>query len=186
MISLGGFSRQEKVACLPVVGLILEAARVARSRGVLALEDWAQSRDNDFLRFLIGLVVDGTDPENRWLMKSKLFAMLGEQFIVDAGFLDDENGQTELDAQLAVMAKQVGITGSEPFNAMFEMLSDRDKQQVLRETDMYHMIFSVRGCNVKVAVRLFSNCSRRFALTMLEASDMVGDVSDEQILFAQK
>lgn len=46
-----------------VIQKIIELANVARKEGLLALEEAAQSIDDDFLKKGILLIVDGTDPE---------------------------------------------------------------------------------------------------------------------------
>lgn len=56
------FTPEEKEACLPIIDRILECSNIARQYGVLALEEFVQKQDNDFLTFGTMLIVDGTDP----------------------------------------------------------------------------------------------------------------------------
>ncbi len=46
-----------------VIGEIINLANVARKEGLLSLEEYAESLDDEFLRKGIMLIVDGTDPE---------------------------------------------------------------------------------------------------------------------------
>ena len=57
------FTKKDKDACLPLVDVLVNCANIARVSGVLALDEYALKQRNDFLRFAVGLVTDGTDPE---------------------------------------------------------------------------------------------------------------------------
>jgi len=63
MQNLSSFTPAQRDACLPIVSLMVECANVARTEGVLALEEWQAKQESKFLRFLVMLMVDGTDPE---------------------------------------------------------------------------------------------------------------------------
>ncbi len=57
------FSDAEKEACRPVVGRLLELARIARHDGLLALEKEVRGEPDRFLRAAVLLVCDGMEPE---------------------------------------------------------------------------------------------------------------------------
>lgn len=46
-----------------VIGEIIQLANIARKEGLLSLEEYAESLDDEFLKKGIMLIVDGTDPE---------------------------------------------------------------------------------------------------------------------------
>lgn len=62
MFSYADCTKEERDACLPIIDDLLECTRIARTQGVLVLEDYAWNHKNYFLRFLLMMVVDGTDP----------------------------------------------------------------------------------------------------------------------------
>jgi len=59
---LSSFCDAERSACLPMIDFIVECARVTRRDGVLGLEEFALAHENDFFKFAMMLVIDGTDP----------------------------------------------------------------------------------------------------------------------------
>ncbi|MCL2203357.1 MAG: hypothetical protein FWB88_05415 [Defluviitaleaceae bacterium] len=59
---LSGFTPAERDACLPIVDRMAVLAKLARTEGILALEEWCNTQEKDFLTFLLMMVVDGTDP----------------------------------------------------------------------------------------------------------------------------
>jgi len=217
MTNLSSFTQQEKEACLPVVETMIEATEVTRNEGVLALEEWIQTQDSDFLKILVLLVVDGTDPdyvmligknllasegktgeellarmimlegvlsmqagENPRIVKTKLLSMLGERFLINSDCVDACSAKPE--ERLAVISKQAGIAGSKPFDEIFELLSNRDVQQVLRETDFHDLVPAIKYCNGKAAMRIFDNCSPRLVCQIL---DTLPDIPESNSLAAQ-
>ena len=63
MYELNKFSDEEKDACLPIVGLLMECTDKARKEGILALEDFVVKTGNDFLIFATMMILEGLDPE---------------------------------------------------------------------------------------------------------------------------
>ena len=57
------FAMNDRKACLPIVETMIDCANTARKYGVLALEEFVQKHDNEFLKVVMMLIVDGTDPE---------------------------------------------------------------------------------------------------------------------------
>lgn len=64
MYSLKDFTDADRDACLPMIDyLVNECATTARKNGILALENIILKQDNEFLTFLMMLVIDGTAPD---------------------------------------------------------------------------------------------------------------------------
>jgi hypothetical protein len=223
MSVLSGFTRQEKEACLPIVDLMLECAETARKEGVLALEQWVTDKD-PFLKFVILLIVDGTDPElvqdigetlidsgghtgsellsrmmmmegclsvqagdNPRIIVSKLLAMLGEQFLAARGHMkmNDFLNDPVYQQQSATVGAQMGIPGSEEFCAVFDAMSNRDIQNILREVDIRELTVALKGMNGKTADHFLSNCSKRLGAMILETMEAYGPIPTEDVLAAQ-
>lgn len=62
MSELSQFTQAEREACLPIIETIVELANLTRREGVLALEKYAYEREDDFFKFMLLLICDGTDP----------------------------------------------------------------------------------------------------------------------------
>lgn len=56
------FTNADKDACLPVVDVLLKYARVARTEGLLIMEEYDDGRDNVFLDYLLDKLCDGVCP----------------------------------------------------------------------------------------------------------------------------
>ena len=54
-------SKEEREALLPLIKSICEFAKIARSQGLLAIEDKLEGVEDDFLRYALLLVVDACD-----------------------------------------------------------------------------------------------------------------------------
>jgi hypothetical protein len=57
-------STEEKMDCLPLIGTILELNDIARTKGLLALEDLIPTLGNSGLQIAVRLIVDAIDPED--------------------------------------------------------------------------------------------------------------------------
>ncbi|MCL2198114.1 MAG: hypothetical protein FWB80_04245 [Defluviitaleaceae bacterium] len=94
------FSNADKDACLPIIDMIIKSAEIARTKGIIALEEHALACENDFYSFGIALIVSGTDPE---LVKNILNTLvtygnhkdqaLLERLIITDGILSIQEGQ---------------------------------------------------------------------------------------------
>ena len=63
MFDLSSVTQEDKEKCLPIVDLMVKYCDMARKKGVLALEEVALNHEDYFFKFVLMLVVDGTDPE---------------------------------------------------------------------------------------------------------------------------
>jgi flagellar motor component MotA len=100
MYDLTNFTKEEKDACLPTIDYLVYCTNIARTEGVLALEDVVQNHENYFLKFLIQLVVDGTDPANVESMANTLLnsekhtgRALLERILITKGIFSIQTGE---------------------------------------------------------------------------------------------
>ena len=62
MNNLNIYTDADRDACMPIVELMVKCAENARMNGIMGLEDFIFIQKNDFLTYMMMLVIDGVDP----------------------------------------------------------------------------------------------------------------------------
>lgn len=125
--------------------------------------------------------------ENPRIIEMKLFAMLGEKFLVSRGLVGPW-GATPSEAdqkRTKEAAAQPGLPGSEAFHKVFASLTNRDIQIVLREVDQTEFAWALLATEGALVVNFLSNCSKNLSAMILEHMELSNWVPDEEKLAAQ-
>jgi hypothetical protein len=126
--------------------------------------------------------------ENPRLIETKLYAMLGEKYMMAKGLFSTD-GKPYLPGfgKLAdALAAQEGLPQSAAFNETFAAMGDRNIQMVLRETDRNDLSVALKGCIGLVGMKFLANMSKRLGAMVLEEMEYMGPMQTTDVLAAQE
>ena len=181
MDNLSGFSRAEKDACLSIVDIIMQCTNISRKEGILGLEECLPGFGNDFLTFVMMLVVDGTEPE---LVKS-----IGETLINT----ENHSGSALLERKLILEGVLNIQVGEKPHIIEIKLLSMLG-EDYLRKKGHFPGIASYDATDERVSALINKNAmpeSAAFDETMLrlenrEIQHVLKDISLVDLVVALK
>ncbi len=123
------FSDADKEECFPVIFRIIDLSKLARMKGILALELEMENEQNFFLKTAIELVVDGTDPKLvKEILQSIIVsgkysgAQLLSRLIIAEGILSMQQGENPRIVELKLSA----LLGESYIQQINEKLSERE------------------------------------------------------------